>query len=155
MRPSCGVSRTCSTTDRLLGRKSKRLAQEEAWIRRGVKARTTRNEGRVAALLQLRETFKQRRTQTGVSRMQLDAAEASGEQVLKIEGLSFAYPGGETLIHDFSAKVLRGERRYHRPQRLCKTTLLDLMCGCLTPDVGSVTPAARTDRLFDRRARLI
>jgi ATP-binding cassette subfamily F protein uup len=138
-------------------RKSKRLAQEEAWIRRGVKARTTRNEGRVAALLQLRETFKQRRTQTGVSRMQLDAAEASGEQVLKIEGLSFAYPGGETLIHDFSAKVLRGERiGIIGPNGSGKTTLLDLMCGRLTPDVGSVTLGARVQiAFFDQlRARL-
>jgi len=138
-------------------RKSKRLAQEEAWIRRGVKARTTRNEGRVAALLELRETFKRRRTQGGVSRLQLDAAEASGEQVLKIEGLSFAYPGGAPVIRDFSAKVLRGERiGIIGPNGAGKTTLLNLLCGRLAPDAGRVTAGARVQlAFFDQlRARL-
>ena len=138
-------------------RKSKRLAQEEAWIRRGVKARTTRNEGRVAALLELRETFKQRRTQTGVSRLQLDASEASGEQVLKVEKISFAYPGEAPVIRDFSAKVLRGERiGIIGPNGAGKTTLLNLLCGRLTPDAGRVTPGARVQlAFFDQlRARL-
>ena len=138
-------------------RKSKRLAQEEAWIRRGVKARTTRNEGRVAALLELRETFKRRRTQGGVSRLQLDASEASGEQVLKIEGLTFAYPGGAPVIRDFSAKVLRGERiGIIGPNGAGKTTLLNLLCGRLAPDAGRVTAGARVQlAFFDQlRARL-
>ncbi|HRR33427.1 MAG TPA: ATP-binding cassette domain-containing protein [Kiritimatiellia bacterium] len=138
-------------------RKSKRLAQEEAWIRRGVKARTTRNEGRVAALLALREAFKRRRTQAGVSRLQLDAAEASGEQVLKIEGLSFAYPGGAPIVRDFSAKVLRGERiGIIGPNGSGKTTLLNLLCGRLAPDAGRVTVGARVQiAFFDQlRARL-
>ncbi len=130
-------------------RKSKRLAQEEAWIRRGVKARTTRNEGRVAALLELRETFKRRRTQGGVSRLQLDAAEASGEQVLKIEGITFAYPGGAPVIRDFSAKVLRGERiGIIGPNGAGKTTLLNLLCGRLAPDAGRVLPGARVQLAF-------
>jgi len=138
-------------------RKSKRLAQEEAWIRRGVKARTTRNEGRVAALLELRETFKRRRTQTGVSRLQLDAAEASGEQVLKVEKISFAYPGEAPVIRDFSAKILRGERiGIIGPNGAGKTTLLNLLCGRLAPDAGRVTPGARVQlAFFDQlRARL-
>ena len=72
-------------------RKSKKLAQEEAWIRRGVKARTTRNEGRVAALLKLREEFAARRKQVGTATMRLDTAAAGGVRVLKIEGLGFRY----------------------------------------------------------------
>ena len=75
-------------------RKSKKLAQEEAWIRRGVKARTTRNEGRVAALMKLREEFAARRKQSGVSTMKLDTAAAGGMRVIKIENLGFGYKLG-------------------------------------------------------------
>jgi len=130
-------------------RKTKKLAQEEAWIRRGVKARTTRNEGRVAALLKLREEFKQRRTQSGVSRLQLDAGESSGEQVLKIKDVSFAYPGGRPIIRDFTAKVLRGERiGIIGPNGSGKTTLLNLLCCRLAPTQGTVTPGARVQLAF-------
>jgi len=130
-------------------RKTKKLAQEEAWIRRGVKARTTRNEGRVAALLKLREEFRQRRTQSGVSRLQLDAGGSSGEQVLKINNVSFAYPGSQPIIRDFSAKVLRGERiGLIGPNGSGKTTLLNLLCGRLTPSHGSVTAGARVQLAF-------
>ena len=130
-------------------RKTKKLAQEEAWIRRGVKARTTRNEGRVAALLKLRQEFSQRRTQSGVSRLQLDAGESSGEQVLKIKDVTFSYPGAEPVIRDFSAKVLRGERiGIIGPNGSGKTTLLNLLCGRLTPERGSVTVGARVQIAF-------
>ena len=130
-------------------RKTKKLAQEEAWIRRGVKARTTRNEGRVAALLKLRDEFSQRRTQSGVSRLQLDAGEASGEQVLKIKDVTFAYPGTPPVIRDFTAKVLRGERiGIIGPNGSGKTTLLNLLCGRLEPTAGSVTAGARVQIAF-------
>ena len=130
-------------------RKNKKLAQEEAWIRRGVKARTTRNEGRVAALLKLREEFKQRRTQSGISRLQLDAGEASGEQVLKINDVTFAYPGAEPIIRGFTAKVLRGERiGIIGPNGSGKTTLLNLLCGRLAPTSGSVAAGARVQIAF-------
>ena len=130
-------------------RKSKRLAQEEAWIRRGVKARTTRNEGRVAALLKLREEFKQRRMQSGVSKLRLDAADASGAQVMKVEGVTFAYPGGQPLIRDFSVKMLRGERiGIIGPNGSGKTTLLNLLCGRLAPSAGSITMGARVQLAF-------
>ncbi|HNX35698.1 MAG TPA: ATP-binding cassette domain-containing protein [Kiritimatiellia bacterium] len=130
-------------------RKTKKLAQEEAWIRRGVKARTCRNEGRVVALLKLREEFKQRRTQSGVSRLQLDSSEASGEQVLKINEASFAYPGGKPIIRDFTAKVLRGERiGIIGPNGSGKTTLLNLLCCRLAPTQGTITPGARVELAF-------
>ena len=77
-------------------RKAKKLAQEEAWIRRGVKARTTRNEGRVAALMELRKEFAARRTQSGTATMRLDTAAPGGVRVLKIENLSFSYPSKST-----------------------------------------------------------
>ena len=72
-------------------RRAKKLAQEEAWIRRGVKARTTRNEGRVAALKKLREEFAARRTQVGTATMKLDTAAPGGMRVLKIEKLGFEW----------------------------------------------------------------
>ena len=72
-------------------RKSKKLAQEEAWIRRGVKARTTRNEGRVAALMKLREEFAARRAQVGTATLKLDTAAPGGVRVLKIEKLGFGW----------------------------------------------------------------
>jgi ATP-binding cassette subfamily F protein uup len=130
-------------------KKTKKLAQEEAWIRRGVKARTTRNEGRVVALLKLRDEFRQRRTQTGVSRLQLDSAESSGEQVIKIRNLTFAYPGSEPIIRDFTANVLRGERiGIIGPNGSGKTTLLNLLCGRLAPTAGSATIGARVQIAF-------
>ncbi|MDX9867164.1 MAG: ATP-binding cassette domain-containing protein [Kiritimatiellia bacterium] len=133
-------------------RQTRKLEQEEAWLRRGVKARTTRNEGRVAALLQLRETFRQRRTAPGVSRFQLDLETSSGEQVLKVSDVSFAYPGGAPVVRGFSAKILRGERiGIIGPNGSGKTTLLNLLCGRLTPDSGSVQPGARVEiALFDQ-----
>ena len=81
-------------------RKSKKLAQEEAWIRRGVKARTTRNEGRVAALMKLREEFAARRKQVGTATMKLDTAAAGGVRVLKIEKLGFAWGNGERTLDE-------------------------------------------------------
>ena len=131
-------------------RKTKKLAQEEVWIRRGVKARTCRNEGRVAALLKLRDEFKQRRTQSGVSNIQLGSSESSGEQVLKIKNVSFTYPGAEQpIIHDFSAKVLRGERiGIIGPNGAGKTTLLKLLCGRLPPTEGSVVQGSRVQLSF-------
>ena len=104
-------------------RKSKKLAQEEAWIRRGVKARTTRNEGRVEALKQLRAEFASRRQQSGTATMKLDTASPGGVRVLKIENLAFAY-GERPVFHDFTTDVLRGERIGILVAMARKTTLL-------------------------------
>ncbi|MBE6383330.1 MAG: ATP-binding cassette domain-containing protein [Lentisphaerae bacterium] len=120
-------------------RKSKKLAQEEAWIRRGVKARTTRNEGRVAALMKLREEFAARRTASGTATMRLDTAAPGGVRVLKIENLCFSY-GGKPVIRDFTADVLRGERIGILGRNGAgKTTLIKLLTGRLAPTSGSVT----------------
>ena len=128
-------------------RKSKKLAQEEAWIRRGVKARTTRNEGRVAALMKLREEFAARRAAVGTSSFTISSGETSGRLVVKAQGVSFAYPGGgEPVVKDFSAKILRGERiGVVGGNGSGKTTLLNVLTGRLAPQSGTVELGTRVE----------
>ncbi len=129
-------------------RKSKKLAQEEAWIRRGVKARTTRNEGRVAALMKLREEFAARRQSVGTATLRLDTAAPGGVRVLKIENLSYSR-GDRPIIRDFTADILRGERIGILGRNGAgKTTLLNLLTGRLKPDAGSVTPGTNVELAF-------
>ena len=131
-------------------RKSRKLAQEEAWIRRGVKARTTRNEGRVAALMKLREEFAARRTAAGTAAMRLDTAAPGGACVLKAKNLTFAYPGAEKpVISDFTATVLRGERiGILGANGAGKTTLLNLLTGRLAPTEGEVVRGTNVELSF-------
>ena len=129
-------------------RKSKKLAQEEAWIRRGVKARTTRNEGRVAALMKLREEFAARRQSTGTATIKLDTAAPGGVRVLKIEDLGFSY-GEKEILRGFTADVLRGERIGILGRNGAgKTTLLKLLTGKLQPTSGSVTVGTNVQLAF-------
>ena len=130
-------------------RKSKKLREEEAWIRRGVKARTTRNEGRVAALKKLRAEFAARRSRVGTATMRLDTAAPGGERVLKIENLSFYYPGGRPIVSGFTADVLRGERIGSLGRNGAgKTTLLNLLTARLAPDSGAVTLGTGVEMAF-------
>ena len=116
----------------------KSLAQEEAWIRQGIKARRTRNEGRVRALLALREERRQRREQLGKASFALEQAELSGKLVIEAQNVSYAWQG-EPLIRDFSIRIMRGDRiGLIGPNGSGKTSLLNLLLGRLPPDVGEV-----------------
>lgn len=116
----------------------KKLAQEEIWIRQGIKARRTRNEGRVRALKSMREERGRRREEPGKAQMQLAAGERSGKLVVEAEGISFAWEN-KTVIHDFSTTILRGDRvGIIGPNGSGKTTLLNLLLGRLQPDNGRI-----------------
>lgn len=129
-------------------KKAKKLAQEEAWIRQGVKARRTRNQGRVEALRQLRLEFANRRTAQGASSIRIDTAAASGDRVVKIEDMSFAY-GDRPVIRNFTADILRGERiGVVGGNGAGKTTLLKLLTGALAPTSGAVTLGTRVEMAF-------
>ncbi|MFZ1640809.1 MAG: ATP-binding cassette domain-containing protein [Candidatus Contendobacter sp.] len=116
----------------------KNLAQEEVWIRQGIKARRTRNEGRVRALLALREERRQRRERVGKASFELEQAEASGKLVIEAKNVSYAWRD-EPLIRDFSVRIQRGDRiGLIGPNGCGKSTLLGLLLGRLSPNAGQV-----------------
>ena len=116
----------------------KKLAQEEVWIRTGIKARRTRNEGRVRALQRMREERSQRRERQSAAKMRLLEAERSGKIVAEVEGLSFAYDS-EPIVKDLSTTILRRDRvGVIGPNGAGKTTLLKLLLGELKPRAGKV-----------------
>lgn len=117
----------------------KKLAQEEVWIRQGIKARRTRNEGRVRALEKMRKERGQRREQQGNARIQVDAGERTGKRVVEVEHIHYTLPNGRVLIDDFSTLVQRGDKiGLIGPNGVGKTTLLRILLGQLEPDSGKV-----------------
>ena len=116
----------------------KRLAEEEAWIRQGIKARRTRNEGRVRALKELRKERKQRVDQVGKTDFNIETADRSGKLVFEAKNISHAFKD-KVIAKDFSTLVMRGDRvGLVGPNGIGKTTLLKILFGDLTPDNGSV-----------------
>jgi ATP-binding cassette subfamily F protein uup len=129
-------------------RLDRKLAAEEVWIRQGVKARRTRNEGRVRALKQLREERRRRREQVGMARLKLQEAERTGKLVADVENISFGY-GARPVISNFSTTVLRGDRiGIVGPNGAGKTTLLKLLCGELAPQQGSIRHGSNLQVLY-------
>ena len=134
----------------------KKLAQEEEWIRRGVKARRTRNEGRVRALKELRSERRARREQAGSVSMQMNEAERSGRLVLEAKGIGHSYEG-RFLFLDFSTVIMRGDKiGIIGPNGSGKTTFLKILLGSMEPEQGSVRLGTRFEvAYFDQhRAQL-
>ena len=126
-----------------LARLDKKLIKEEAWLRQGVKARRTRNEGRVRDLMKLRQQRANYRAESGTVRMAVDSSDASGRVVFEAEHVSKAF-GGVTIIRDYSQRILRGDRiGLIGPNGSGKTTLLRLLVGELAPDSGTVRRGTR------------
>jgi ATP-binding cassette subfamily F protein uup len=121
------------------------LAQEEVWIRQGIKARRVRDEGRVRRLEAMRNERVQRREKTGNVNMQASQAESSGKRVFDVKDVSFGF-GGKTLVKDFSTRIQRGDRvALIGPNGSGKSTLIKLLLGQLTPQSGDVVPGARLE----------
>jgi len=121
----------------------KRLAQEEAWIRRGILARRTRNEGRVRSLRKMREEHRQRRDRIGTARIQLQEAERSGRLVIEAKRIDCGY-GEKTVVRDFSTVIMRGDRvGIIGPNGCGKTTLLKTLLGELPPQEGTIRHGTR------------
>ncbi len=134
----------------------KKLAQEEVWIRQGIKARRTRNEGRVRALKSLRESRQSRRDVQGKVRLNLETAESSGKIVAEVENISVGYEG-KILIRDFSTRIMRGDRiGIIGPNGVGKTTLIRTLLGELKPESGRVKSGSKLQvAYFDQtRAQL-
>ncbi|QDZ27006.1 ATP-binding cassette domain-containing protein [Noviherbaspirillum sp. UKPF54] len=132
------------------------LAQEEVWIRKGVEARRTRNEGRVRRLEELRRQRGARREQQGQVRLDVSAGERSGKIVAELEHVGKRY-GDKVIVRDFSTIILRGDKvGLIGPNGAGKTTLLKLILGEEAPDTGTIKPGARLQiAYFDQmRAQL-
>ncbi|MCG6891819.1 MAG: ATP-binding cassette domain-containing protein [Gammaproteobacteria bacterium] len=123
----------------------KKLAQEEVWIRQGIKARRTRNEGRVRALEKMRLARSDRRERSGTAKITAQQADASGKIVIEAEGVNFGWDD-KPIVHDFSCKILRGEKiGILGPNGSGKSTLIQLLLGQLKPQSGWIKTGTRLE----------
>jgi ATP-binding cassette subfamily F protein uup len=126
----------------------KKLAQEEVWIRKGIEARRTRNEGRVRALKRLREQRRERHELSGKVRMQISAENRSGRLVIETENISYSY-GAKTIIKDFTTTIQRGDKiGIVGPNGSGKTTLLKLLMGQLPPAQGEIRHGTNVEMAY-------
>ena len=131
----------------------KKLAQEEAWIRQGIKARRTRNEGRVRALKAMREERRQRRERQGSAGFGVESAGQSGKIVAELQGVSHAF-GEQVILRDFSTVVQRGDRiGIVGPNGVGKSTLVKILLGELQPDRGKVIAGTRLEVAYSDQLR--
>jgi ATP-binding cassette subfamily F protein uup len=127
---------------------NRRLAKEEEWIRKGIKARRTRNEGRVRALIKMREAQQAQRRQAGSARIQIPEAESTGKLVIEASKISHGY-GGAVFIRDFSIKIMRGDRiGIIGPNGIGKSTLLKILLGEMASDRGRVRTGTRLEAVY-------
>jgi ABC transport system ATP-binding/permease protein len=134
----------------------KKLAEEEAWVRRGIKARRTRNEGRVKALYQMRQERSQRLDGQGKASFDIDAGALSGKLVVDMRHVSFGY-GDNLVVRDMSTRILRGDRvGIIGPNGSGKSTLLKLILGEIEPTSGEVVLGTRLQlAYFDQHRRIL
>lgn len=126
----------------------KKLAQEEIWIRKGIKARRTRNEGRVRALKAMRVERSKRIEQQGKVRLDLNQAERSGKLVIEAENINFGYTE-ERLVKNFSTTIMRGDKiGIIGPNGCGKSTMIKLLLGQLQPDGGKVKQGTRLEAAY-------
>ncbi|MDA9941435.1 ATP-binding cassette domain-containing protein [Luminiphilus sp.] len=131
----------------------KKLAQEETWIRQGIKARRTRNEGRVRALESMRDERSQRRAAQGKGQFRLEEAARSGKRVVELEQVSFRY-GEETIVDNFSTIIQRGDRiGIVGGNGVGKSTLIKLLLGELSPNEGQVSLGTKLEVAYSDQLR--
>lgn len=133
----------------------KKLKEEEAWLRRGIKARRTRNEGRVRALKSLREERSQRRNLKGSANLQAQQISKSGKKVIKAENLSFGY-SDKLIVKDLSLEIIRGDKLgIVGPNGCGKSTVIKLLVGELVQKTGSVTYGTNLEVAYFDQNRVV
>ncbi|MFT4615337.1 MAG: ATP-binding cassette subfamily F protein uup, partial [Bacteroidia bacterium] len=131
----------------------KKLAQEETWIRQGIKARRTRNEGRVRALKSLRQEHQARRKRTGTANIVVDRAESSGKLVAELQGVNKSF-GENTVLSNVSTIIQRGDRvGIVGPNGAGKSTLIKILLGKLEPDSGKVKLGSKLEVAYSDQLR--
>ena len=131
----------------------KKMSKEEIWIRKGIKARRTRDEGRVRALMKMREERRARREQTGRVRMEAQAADRSGKLVLEAQDITFRY-GDRPIVEKFSTTILRGDKvGVMGPNGCGKTTLIQVLLKQRKPSEGHIRMGARVECVYFDQTR--
>ena len=127
----------------------KKLAQEEEWIRRGVRAQRSRAQGRIHALLTMRAERLARRERTGNATIRLAEAARSGVKVIDVENMTFAYPNGRVLVRDLTTTIIRGDKiGLIGPNGAGKSTLIKLLLGQLAPTAGTIVHGTNLEVVY-------